>query len=228
MLAGLSFAIALLAETSIAAPADAAAIPAAASSAPADPATVAAAPVPSAPANKTPAYGPVPPKPPPKPPEPKAPKMVGGRVKAADRCLPPPASAAQGDILVCGQRPEYRIDPDIVEAKRAVRSGGRPRRPERMKDNSCASVGPMGCGPPAGINLIAAAMTAAEMAKRLSKGQEIGSMFVTDPQSTEYQLYVEAKRLREVKEAEAALAAKVKAAAAGKAQAVNAKTSDQE
>jgi hypothetical protein len=48
------------------------------------------------------------------------------------------------------------------------------------------------------------------MAARLSKGQEIGSMFVTDPQPTEYQLYVEAKKRREAKEAEeeAAKAAK--------------------
>jgi hypothetical protein len=65
------------------------------------------------------------------------------------------------------------------------------------------------------INLIAAAATAAEMAARLSKGQEIGSMFVTDPHPSEYQLYLEAKAEREAKEAEAkakATAAKAKAA----------------
>jgi hypothetical protein len=61
------------------------------------------------------------------------------------------------------------------------------------------------------INLLAAAATAAEMADRLSKGQEIGSMFVTDPQPSEYQLYLEAKKEREAKEA--AKAAKAKAAA---------------
>src|SRR5438045_1319408 len=56
---------------------------------------------------------------------------------------------------------------------------------------------------------------AAEMAARLSKGQEIGSMFVTDPHPSEYQLYLAAKAEREAKEAEAkakALAAKAKAA----------------
>lgn len=235
MLAGLPFAIALLAEASPAAPVDAAVRPASAgpapvNSAPADPTP--ADPTPSSPANKAPVYGPVPPKPP-KPPEPKPPKPVGGRLKAADRCLAARVSAAPGDILVCGQRPEYRIDPDIMAAKRAVRSGGPPKRPERMTDNSCASVGPMGCGPSAGINLIAAALTAAEMAKRLSKGQEIGSMFRTDPRPTEYQLYVEAKRLREAKEAETVVAAKVKAIkaeAASQAEAVKAKSknSDEE
>jgi hypothetical protein len=64
-----------------------------------------------------------------------------------------------------------------------------------------------------GINLIAAAATAAEMAERLSKGQEIGSMFVTDPQPSEYQLYKEAKAKREAEEAEKAAKAKAKAAA---------------
>jgi hypothetical protein len=52
------------------------------------------------------------------------------------------------------------------------------------------------------------------MAERLSKGQEIGSMFVTDPQPSEYQLYLEAKRAREAKEAEAAAKAKAAAKAA--------------
>ena len=57
------------------------------------------------------------------------------------------------------------------------------------------------------------------MAKRLAEGKEIGSMFVTDPHPSEYQLYQEAKREREAKEAEAKLAAakKAKAAAAMKA-----------
>jgi hypothetical protein len=50
------------------------------------------------------------------------------------------------------------------------------------------------------------------MAQRLSKGQEIGSMFQTQPTSSEYQLYLEAKKQRE--EAEANKAAKAKAAAA--------------
>jgi hypothetical protein len=137
------------------------------------------------------------------------------QTKAAGRCPTLPATAQPGEIVVCGQKPEgYRLDPDVMEAKREMRGGGRPKRPDRMKDTSCAVVGPAGCiGAGAGINLIGAALTAAEMAARLAKGQEIGSMFVTDPQPTEYQLYQEAKRAREAKEAEAAAAAKAKAAA---------------
>jgi hypothetical protein len=157
------------------------------------------------------------------------------QVKAADRCVPA-ANSTTGEIVVCGQRPPgYRLDPDVLEAKREMRGGGRLRRPERMRDTSCAVVGPAGCiGAGAGINLLAAAITAAEMAARLSKGQEIGSMFVTDPQPTEYQLYVEAKHRREAKEAEAAAVAKAKgkatkvaqsAPAAGQAEGAQAKTS---
>jgi hypothetical protein len=139
---------------------------------------------------------------------------ASGEVKAADRCPTLPAGAQPGEIVVCGKRPEgYRLDPDILAAKRAMHGGGRPRRPERMVDRSCAVVGQAGCiGANPGINLMGVALTAAEMAARLAKGQEIGSMFITDPQPTEYQLYQEAKRDREAKEAEAAAIARAKAA----------------
>ena len=131
---------------------------------------------------------------------------------------PAPAPACQNqqrerEIVICAQRPQgYRLNPDVIAAKRAMRSAGRPTRPGpiAMKDNSCATVGPAGCFT-AGINLIAAALTAAEMAKRVAQGKEIGSMFLTDPHPTEYQLYLEAKRRREAKEAAAAAVAKAKA-----------------
>jgi hypothetical protein len=75
----------------------------------------------------------------------------------------------------------------------------------------------MGCRGGPTINLIGAALTAAEMAKRVAEGKEIGSMFITDPHPSEYQLYVAAKRRREAKEAAAAAAAKAKADAAKQA-----------
>ena len=140
---------------------------------------------------------------------------ASGDVKAVDRCPTALANAQPGEIVVCGQRPEgYRLDPDVMAAKRAKHGGGRPKRPDRMVDRSCAVVGAAGCiGANPGINLIGAALTAAEIAARLSKGQEIGSLFVTDPTPSEYQLYQEAKQAREAKEAEAAAIAKAKAAA---------------
>jgi len=165
-------------------------------------------------ADAAPAYGPAPP-PPPKS-APKLPvKAADAEAKTAGRCSLAPAPAQPGEIVVCVERPEgYRLDPDVMAARRAMRGGGRPKRPERMRDTSCAVVGEAGCiGANPGINLIGAALTAAEIAARLARGQEIGSLFVTDPQPSEYQLYKEAKREREAKEAEAAAAAKAKAAA---------------
>jgi hypothetical protein len=114
-------------------------------------------------------------------------------------------------IVVCTQRPQgYRLNPDVMEAKRESRSAGRPVRPGGKVIPDCAHVGPAPCVS-AGINLIGAALTAAQMAERLAKGQEIGSMFVTDPHPSEYQLYQMAKARREAEEAEKA-AAKAKKA----------------
>jgi hypothetical protein len=109
-------------------------------------------------------------------------------------------------IVVCTQRPQgYRLNPDLMEAKRELRRGnaGRPPRPGGTVTPDCATVGPAPCIY-AGVNLLAAAATAAEMAKRLASGEEIGSMFVTDPHPTEYQLYLAAKARREAEEREKA------------------------
>ncbi len=144
--------------------------------------------------------------------------------KAAQRdCSPRAPDPKSGEIVICAEKPDgYRINPDVMQARKLKKrsDAGRPTRPGpiAMKDTSCTVVGEAPCiGVPLGVNLIAAAATAAEMAKRLAEGKEIGSMFITDPHPTEYQLYQEAKREREAKEAEAkakALATKAKATAA--------------
>ncbi|MBV9528545.1 hypothetical protein [Sphingomonas sp.] len=144
---------------------------------------------------------------------------------AQARKVPPPdrpdgcdAQTAAGDsrtIVVCAPKPQgYRIDPDVLEARREARAHVQPRRPdaETMQVNSCALVGPMGCRGNVGIDLASAAMVLGEMAKRAIEGGNVGQMFVTEPQEGEYQLYVDAKKRREAKEAQAA-AAKAKAAA---------------
>jgi hypothetical protein len=153
------------------------------------------------------AYGPaLPPKPKPK-----------VRTAAAnDACKPTEPKDVEDDtreIVVCAQRVEgYRIDPDVMKAQRIKRKNGKARGPERLVDNSCGSVGPMGCRGGAGINLVAAAITAATMLQKAASGENVGEMFITDPQTDEYQLYVQAKREREANEAEQAAAAKAKAA----------------
>lgn len=109
----------------------------------------------------------------------------------------------------------YRIDPDVLAARKAKKQGdlSKPRNPhETYADHSCATIGPMGCRGTPTVDLIAVAATAAKMGDRLAKGQEVGSMFETDPHPTEYTLYKQAKKEREAKEA-AAAAQKVKEAA---------------
>jgi hypothetical protein len=133
-----------------------------------------------------------------------------------DKCPPPPPGSDA--IVICTERPKgYRLNPDVMEARREVHSGGRPTSPYPTPRPDCASVGPAPCIT-AGINLIGAALTAAEMAKRAAEGKEIGSMFKTDPHPTEYQLYLMAKARREQREAEEAAAAKAKAAQAAQKQ----------
>ena len=136
---------------------------------------------------------------------------------AANDCATQPAPDPNSrEIVVCAVKPNgYRLDPDVLAARRAKKKGEaiRPRNPhETFADHSCATVGPMGCRGQPTIDVFTAAAALATMAQRLSKGQEIGSMFQTEPTASEYQLYLEAKKQRE--EAEADKAAKAKAAAA--------------
>jgi hypothetical protein len=134
----------------------------------------------------------------------------------ADPCSPRTPEANAREIVICAERPNgYRIDPDVLAARRAKKQAlaGRPKPPNKMKDTSCTVVGPAPCMDQPMINLIGAALTAAEMAARLSRGQEIGSMFVTDPQPNEYQLYQQAKAEREAEEASKAAKAKANEAA---------------
>lgn len=139
-----------------------------------------------------------------------------------DGCSNPQPKADTQQIVICAPRTDgYRLNPDIMEAKREARGAGRPHNPhESFREYPCKSgIGPAPCFN-AGINLIAAAMTAAEMAKRLAEGKEIGTMFVTNPTPDEYHLYLAAKARREAREAEAAAAKRAKARAeAAKAEA---------
>jgi hypothetical protein len=148
-------------------------------------------------------------------------QVYGPAAAAAKPATPAPANerecAAQpkqpdgNEIVVCAVKPEgYRLPPDIVEARRLKKQGDtvRPHNPhETYADHSCATVGPMGCRGVPTVNLLAVAALAAKISERLSNGEEIGSIFETTPSSSEYQLFQEAKRRREAKEAQAAAAA---------------------
>lgn len=148
-------------------------------------------------------------------PAPPAPKP---RAEVVPACSQPRSDS--DTIVICTERPQgYRLDPDVMEAKRETHSGGRPVRPGGKVIPDCATgVGPQPCSV-GGVNLIGVALTAAEMAKRVASGQEVGSMFKTDPKPSEYQLYLMAKARREAEELEKAAAeARAKAAARQKQQ----------
>jgi hypothetical protein len=150
-----------------------------------------------------PVYGPAPP----------APKASNQPTPAEPGCAQRTPDPNAREIVVCAPRPQgYRLDPDVLEARRERKAGaaGRPRNPhESYADNSCATIGPMGCRGGPTINLVAAAATLAAVADRLAKGQEVGSIFANDPTPSEYQLYLEAKKRREAKTADAAAKAKI-------------------
>ena len=155
-----------------------------------------------------------------------APSAPAATLPAADRCASLPPSDKPDAIVVCAPRQEgYRIDPDIMKAKTLARKS-RPPAPERLRDTSCKVVGPMGCGPPAGINLIAAGITAATMIGKAVKGENVGQMFITDPQPDEYQIYAALKRQREAEAAEKAARLKARAAAAAAAEAASAEVAE--
>ena len=137
-------------------------------------------------------------------------------------CTPQASGPKGNEIVVCAVKPDgYRLPPDIVEARRLKKEGVaiRPHNPhETFADHSCANVGPMGCRGAPTLDMLAVAATAAEISKRMAKGQEIGSVFQTEKSSTDYQYYQIAKKEREDKDAAAAgKAAKAKAIAAAKA-----------
>ena len=117
-------------------------------------------------------------------------------------------------IVVCAPKPQgYRIDPDVLAARRMKKKGdpGQPHNPrETFVDHSCATVGPMGCRGGPGFDVVSAAATAVAMVQKAVKGENVGKALVTDPQQSEYQLYLTAKAEREAKEE----AAKAKAAQA--------------
>ena len=154
-----------------------------------------------------PVYGP------PAPPKPQ-PKVVAA-APAADNCDRRPKN--DREIVVCAPRSDgYRLDPDVIEAKKAAKNGGNPTNPRpNYKDaNACASVGPFGCTGTPAINLIAVGLVAAQMARRAMTGGNVGEMFITRPQKTEYELYTEAKHRREAEEKAAAAAQLAQAARA--------------
>jgi len=146
-------------------------------------------------------------------------KRVEAPPAPADRCPPPDLSGDVHEIIVCAPRPQgYRLDPDVMEARREMRSGGPPRRPERAQPSQCGTVGPMGCTGRPTIDFLSTALVLGQMARKAAKGENVGQMFVTTPTRSEYQLYLDAKRRREaIEESEQAAGKSAAAVARAKA-----------
>ena len=116
-------------------------------------------------------------------------------------------------ITICAQRPQgYRLNPDVMAAKRIKRSGrgAGPKPPENFKQDTCSTVGPMGCRGQGVIDIPSAAIAAVQMVAKAVQGEDVGAMFQTDKELSEYELYLLAKAEREAREEEEA-AAKVRA-----------------
>ena len=112
-------------------------------------------------------------------------------------------------ITICAQRPQgYRLNPDVMAAKRIKRTGrgAAPKQPENFKQDSCATVGPMGCRGQGIFDIPSAAIATVQMVAKAAKGEDVGKMFQTDKQLSEYELYLLAKAQREAREEEEAVA----------------------
>jgi hypothetical protein len=147
---------------------------------------------------------------------PSDPPRVAPPVKQAeDGCAFSRESAEKGEIVVCAQKPQsYRLNPDVMAAKKAMRDGGGPKPPERFVNTDCKTIGPMGRRGQATVNLVGTALALAKMADRMSKGESLASLLITDPHPSEYQLYQAAKADREAREEDARIKAIVAAQAA--------------
>jgi hypothetical protein len=110
-----------------------------------------------------------------------------------------------GVITVCAPPPEgYRIDPDVIQARKIARDHTLPKGRETLRDSSCQTVGPMGCRGGAGISVVGAAVTAVKMVQTALEGGNVARLLVTDPQPSEYEIYLAAKADRELAERERA------------------------
>jgi len=143
------------------------------------------------------------------PPAPPRPKVVS----APPRSCTTAALTEPGVIVVCAERPQgYRLDPDVTRARREARNHTLPKGRELLRDTACNTVGAAGCINQPAINVLAAASTAVAMVRTAMSGGNVGKMFVTDPEMSEYDYYLAAKREREEAAGEAADQAAVAAA----------------
>ena len=140
-----------------------------------------------------PAYGPaLPPRP--------APALPPSREESCDPDRD--QTGPNGEIIVCVERPQgYRLNPDVMEAKRAVRQQNqRPKTEDNLSRAPTLCEYNGGCPGLASLDILNTALIAGQMALKAAQGENVAKMFVTNPQASEYELYLQAKREREARE----------------------------
>jgi len=123
-------------------------------------------------------------------------------IQSVDRC---PAKDAH-DIVVCGQRQELRLDPNVMDAGRQERRNARSATSATPTAQAVCSDQPITCGvSPASLDLANISIVAATAAVRAAKGQDWTRALKTGGPD-EYTLYQEAKRRRAAEDDERAAA----------------------
>ena len=140
---------------------------------------------------------------------PTAPELVTKTKDGADRtCVSPNPR----NILVCGKRgQEYRVDPDVMQANREVQTNERSATSATPPAQAVCSRQPVrpppGCGEGLGsLDLVNVAIVVGTTAVRAAKGEDWKGIFRPGG-ADEYQLYQQAKRERDARDAERAAAA---------------------
>jgi hypothetical protein len=106
------------------------------------------------------------------------------------------------DILVCGQRQDFRPDPNVIDADRQERTDERSAASATPAAQAACSAQPAGCGEGLGsIDLANVAIVAGTAVVRAVKGEDWAKAIkVGGPD--EYQRYQQAKRRRDAEDAQ--------------------------
>jgi hypothetical protein len=141
---------------------------------------------------------------------PSAKTRTGSTTENADRQCP---SEEGRNILVCAQRRHpYRLDSDVLEAGRKAESNSRSATAAIPPAQAVCAASPAGCGNGLGsLDLANVAIIAGTMAIDAASGRDWLKPFRPGGPG-EYQLYQQAKKMRETQETERA-AAEMKAKA---------------
>ena len=137
---------------------------------------------------------------------------------AKEDCRTARPTPDKDEIVVCAERQEgYRINSDVMQASRAAKQRG--QRPKIIDNGTrsptlCEHIG--GCSAVESLNIVNTALIAAQLLARAAKGESLGDMLKTQPEPSEYDLYLEAKRNREAREAEIEAQERAAAEAAAK------------